>query len=139
MDLDEELRDIEMIRTTVAGLSRTRDAVYVALTQIYVVALKWAKSGHARELRDAVIEYEKLEIEGRVKRSLVRFLIEVGWRGLNKKLRPRYANALRYALSQSCPADKLTTCLKRGGGIEGCEKTYLAQRKSVRSKRTAAD
>ncbi len=34
MDVDEAIRDIEMIRTTVAGLSRKRDGVFVALNLI---------------------------------------------------------------------------------------------------------
>ena len=63
------LRDIEMIRTTVAGLSRKRDAVYVALTQIYSIRRKWAQSGRAKEIAEAVIIHEKLRIDGRVRKK----------------------------------------------------------------------
>ena len=63
MDVDEALQDIEMIRTTVAGLSRKRDAVYVGLTQIYAVRGKWAKSGEAKEMRDAVALLKKCPTE----------------------------------------------------------------------------
>ena len=123
------LRDIEMIRTTVAGLSRKRDAVYVALTQIYSIRRKWAQSGRAKEIAEAVIIHEKLRIDGRVRKSLFRFLIEAGWCGLDGKLRSRYANALKYALLKKCPTEQLTALIKNNGGIEMCAKMYIAQRR----------
>jgi len=125
----EPLRDIEMIRTTVAGLSRKRDAVYVALTQIYSIRRKWAQSGRAKEMAEAVIIHEKLRIDGRVRKSLFRFLIEAGWRGLDTKLRSRYTNALKYALLKKCPTEQLTAFIKGNGGIEECAKRYLAYRR----------
>jgi hypothetical protein len=126
MDVDEALQDIEMIRTTVAGLSRKRDAVYVGLTQIYAVRWNWAKSGKAKEMRDAVIKQEKLRIDGRAKKRLLRFLIEVGWPRLDPKLRSRYTNALRYALLKKCPTEQLAAFIKHNRGIEKCAEKHLA-------------
>jgi hypothetical protein len=125
----EPLRDIEMIRTTVAGLSRKRDAVYVALTQIYSIHRKWAQSGRAKEMAEAVIIHETPRIDGRVRKSLFRVLIEAGWRGLDGKLRSRYTNALKYALLKRCSTEQLTAFIKGNGGIEKCAQRYLAYRR----------
>jgi hypothetical protein len=134
MDVHEAQRDINTIRAVAAGLSRKRDAVYVLLTQIYLVGHKWAKSGQAKVLRDAVIILEELRVDRRTRRNLFRFLIEVGWPALDRKLRSRYANALKYATSKNCPIAKLTTFLKSRGGIEKCANRYVAERKvSTRS------
>ena len=129
MDLREALQNIEMIRTTVAGLLRKRDAVYVGLTQIYAVRRKSANSGNAREMLDAVIKHENLRIDGRVEKSLFRVLIEVGWSGLHTKQRARYANALKYALLNKCPTEQLTAFIKGNGGIEKCARKYIANRR----------
>jgi hypothetical protein len=51
MDVHEAQRDINTIRAVAAGLSRKRDAVYVLLSEIYLVGHKWARSGKAKELR----------------------------------------------------------------------------------------
>ena len=139
MDIHEAQRDINTIRAVAAGLSRKRDAVYVLLRQIYVVGHKWVKSGQPKVLRDAVILLEDIRVDPRAKRNLFRFLIEVGWPALDRKLRSRYANALRYAASKNCPTAKLTTFLKSRGGIEKCANRYVAQRKSIRSERTVAE
>jgi len=129
MDPVEPRRDIEMIRTTVAGLSRKRDAVYVALNQIYSTRRKWANSGQAKELAAVVIKHQILKIDRRAMKSLFRFLIEVGWPGLDKKQRSRYANALRYARLKKCSPEKLTGFIKANGGIEKCAKRYVAYRR----------
>ncbi len=134
MDVHDAQRDINTIRAVALGLSRKRDAVYVLLTQIYATGHKWAKSGQAKGLRDAVILLEEIRIDPRAKRRIFRFLIEVGWPALDRKLRSRYANALRYASSKNCPTAKLTTFLKSEGGIEKCANRYVAEQKvSTRS------
>ncbi len=138
MDVHEALRDITTVRAVAAGLSRKRDAVYVLLRQIYVVAHKWVKSGQPKVLRDAVILLEDFRVDPRAKRNLFRFLIEVSCPGLDRKLRSRYANALKYASSKKCPVGELTTFLKSGGGIEKCANRHVAQRKSIHSERTVA-
>ncbi len=79
MDVHEAQRDIDTIRAVAAGLPRNRDAVYVLLSQIYLIAIKWIESGQARVLRDAIIVLEGLRIDPRVKRNLGRFLIELGY------------------------------------------------------------
>jgi hypothetical protein len=134
MDVHEAQRDINTIRAVAAGLSRKRDAVYVLLSEIYLVGHKWARSGKAKELRDSIIILEGLRIDPRAKRRIFRFLIEVGWPTLDTKLRSRYANALRYASSKNCAAAKLTTFLKSRGGIEKCANRYVAEpQESTRS------
>jgi hypothetical protein len=79
--------------------------------------------------RDAVIKHEKDGIDGRAKKGLLRFLIEVGWSRLDTKLRSRYTNALKYALLKNCRTEQLTAFIKGNGGIEKCAKRYLAYRK----------
>jgi len=139
MDIHEAHRDVETIRAVTAGLSRKRDAVYVALALIYRTGHKWLKGGQAKELRDAIIILEEVKVDPRVKRKLFRFLIEVGWPALETKLRSRYANALRYAWAHHCPIAGLATFIKNKGGIEKCANRYVAQRKSIYSKRTVGD
>ena len=139
MDIHEALQDIETIRTVTAGLQRKRDAVYVPLTLIYRTAHKWVKSGQAKVLRESVIELLEVRIDPRAKRNIARFFVEVAWLNLDTKLRSRYANALGYAASKKCPIAKLTLFLKGRGGIEKCANRYVAQRKSVHSKRTVGD
>ncbi len=138
MDVHEAQRDIKTIQTIATGLSRKRDAVYVLLGQIYAVAHKWMKSDQRKVLRDAVIALEEIRVDPRAKRSLSRFLIEVGCRDTDTKLRSRYANALKYASSKKCPVGELTTFLKKSGGIEKCANRYVAERNS-RLKRTAVE
>ncbi len=139
MDSREALRDIETIRAVAGGLQRRRDAVYLALALVYRTARKWVESGQARFLRDSVIELLGVRTDPRAKRNVVRFLIEVAWPNLDTKLRSRYANALRYAASKKCPNAELAPFLKSRGGIEKCANRYVAQRKSMRSKRTVGD
>jgi hypothetical protein len=139
MDSREALRDVETIRAVTAGLSRKRDAVYVALALIYRTGHKWIKSGQARVLRDSVIELLEARIDPRARRKIFRFLIEIGWPALDRKLRSRYANSLRYAAFKKCPIAELASFLKSRGGIEKCANRYVAQRKSIRSKRTVGD
>ncbi len=138
MNVHEAQRDINTIRAVATGLSRKRDAVYVLLTQIYEVAFKWLKSGQAKELEDAVIRIGKIRVDPRIKRSLGRFLIEIGCPNVEQKLRSRYANALKYARSKKCPPSELTTFLKARGGIEDCANRY-AELKRLQSKRKEAE
>jgi hypothetical protein len=130
MNIHEAQRDINMLRAVAAGLSRKRDAIYVLLSQIYQVAHKWVESRQAKELRDAVIILEGLRVDPRAKRNLFRFLIELSCPTLNKKLRSRYANALKYAISKKCPPSEFTKFIKARGGIEICANRHVAERNS---------
>ncbi len=67
MDIDEAMRDIQKIRAIAAGLSRSPDAIYLVLSEIYGVGRKWAKSGRAREIRDGIIQRLDVRLDRRVK------------------------------------------------------------------------
>jgi Bifunctional DNA primase/polymerase, N-terminal len=127
--------DIERILTIADGLTRKRDSIYTLLFEIYCVACSWVESGRARELRDATLKFLAIRVDRRTKRNTFRFLVEVGCRGMDRKLRSRYANALRYAYSCGCPSYDVTTFLKSKGGIEQCAKQFVMQRrKSTQAK-----
>jgi hypothetical protein len=139
LETAQSLSDIELIFAVAAGLTRKRDSIYLLLTEIYSVGRSWLKGGRdqARETRDAAIQSLGIRVDRRAKRNVFRFLIEVGCRAVDKKLRPRYANALRYAYSHDCPPKNLITFLKSRGGIEQCAKRFLMRkRKEIPRART---
>ncbi len=128
MDQNEALRDIQTIKSVAAGLSRKRDAVYVLMTEIYRIGLRWRKSGQPRELRDYLMQQEKLRVDRRARKTIFRFLIEVAY-PVDRRLRSRYANALNYARMHNCSSTDLTEFLKSRGGIEKCAKRFVALRR----------
>ena len=138
MDIKEALQDVQTIKSVAAGLPRKRDSIYVLLTVIYRIGRKWIKGGLSSALRDAVAAREGIKVDRRAKRNVFRFLIEITYR-VEIKLRPRYANALRYARARNCLPAGLTDFIKSAGGIEECAKKYkkyIAHKKEVRFKRT---
>jgi hypothetical protein len=131
MDANKAIRDVETIRRVAKGLSRQRDDVYLLMTVTYRIGRKWINSGQAKEMRNLIIQQLNLRIDPRVKKSVLRFLVEIGYPG-GVKLRSRYANALRYAYAHKCRPDDLPGFLKSRGGIEGCAKRYIMMRRQTR-------
>jgi hypothetical protein len=130
MNTDEALRDVQTIKSVAAGMTRSRDGVYVLMTEIYRIGSEWIKGGLSNELRTAVLYHERIQVDRRAKRNVFRFLIEVTYR-VDKKLRSRYANALRYARMRGCLPTGLSDFIKRNGGIEKCAKKYIAHRRKL--------
>jgi hypothetical protein len=129
MTLDEALQDLQTLRTVAAGLSRERDAIHVLLAAYYQTGCRWHETGVSRGLREAILQKEGRRVDGRIKRKVFRFLIELTCRA-DAKLKSRYSNALEFARLRGCSPEELVGFVKRNG-IEQCAKRYVAYRKRL--------
>lgn len=123
------LEEIQKLRVIAAGLSRRRDGIYLLLGEIYDVARDWLECGQAEKIKLALIQLRKSRIDRRLRRNAFRFLVEQSCPAVNKTVRSRYANALRYAFAHHCPGSRVTEFIKSRGGIEECDKRFRALRR----------
>jgi hypothetical protein len=123
------LEEIQRLRVIAAGLSRRRDGIYLLLVEIYSVARDWLQRGQAEKIKLALIQLRQSHIDRRLTRNAFRFLVEQSRLAVNKTVRSRYANALRYASAHHCPGSRLTTFIKSRGGIEECDRRFRALRR----------
>jgi hypothetical protein len=112
-----------------AGLSRKRDGIYLLLVEIYSVARDWLERGQAEKIKLALIQLRQSHIDRRLIRNSFRFLVEQTCPTVNKTVRSRYANALRYASAHHCPSSRLPEFIKSRGGIEECDRRFRALRR----------
>jgi hypothetical protein len=123
------LEEIRRLRDIAAGLSRRRDGIYLLLGEIYDVARDWLERGQTEKIKLALIQLTNNHIDRRLRRNAFRFLVEQSCPAVNKTVRSRYANALRYAFALHCPGSRLREFIKSQGGIEECDKRFRALRR----------